>query len=191
MNPLGDAVANVVFVGNFAHPPNVDAALRLALHIFPHIQERHADPQLCLFLVGSDPPPSVQQLANDRIIVTGSVDDVRPYLEGASVVVAPLQLGGGMRVKVIEALAAGKAVVATPLAVAGLSVSDGIELLITDTDTAFAAAVVRLLDDACAREQLAMRARAWAVERLDWKISVAAYEELYAQLHPSDQRKAG
>ena len=112
----------IVFVGNFGHPPNVDAAQWLAREIFPRVRARHAAARLRL--VGAEVPASVLALAGDGVEVFANVPDVTPFLERASVVVAPLRMGSGMRVKVLEALAAGKALVATPLAVEGLAILD-------------------------------------------------------------------
>ncbi|MEP6978983.1 MAG: glycosyltransferase, partial [Thermoleophilia bacterium] len=100
----------VCFVGNFRHTPNVDAARRLATAIFPRVAMNHPGAQLRL--VGAQPPPEVLALTGERIEVAASVPDVTPELDRAEVVAIPLRLGGGMRVKTLEALAAGKAVVA-------------------------------------------------------------------------------
>ena len=123
--PEGAAPPEVVFVGNFRHPANVDAAVWLAGTLFPPVRDRVPDARLTI--VGASPTPEVRALAGEAVSVTGPVDDVVPYLDRAAVVAAPIRLGGGMRVKVLEALAAGKAVVATPLAVEGLDVSLEVE----------------------------------------------------------------
>jgi polysaccharide biosynthesis protein PslH len=180
LNPLGYQPLSLVFVGNFIHPPNVDAALRLVQAIFPAVQKRH--PELRLYIVGDQPPPEVKQMAGPKVTVTGRVADVSPYLERAAVVVAPLRLGGGMRVKVLEALAAGKAVVASPLAAEGLEVLDGEQIALAETDEDFAKRIIHLLDDADQRALLAARARAWACANLGWDEPIAAYERLYHTL---------
>jgi glycosyltransferase involved in cell wall biosynthesis len=115
---------------------------------------------------------------------------VRPYLERASVVVAPLRLGGGMRVKVAEALAAGKAVVATALAAEGLEANDGNQLLLSEDAEGIADSVVSLLLDPHRRGALAARARAWAVERLAWEAPAMAFERLYDSLAAAGPRRA-
>ena len=107
---------------------------------------------------------------------------VEPWLNRAAVVVAPLRLGGGMRVKVVEALAAGKAVVATPLAVEGLAVTDGGEVALARTDEEIAEAVAGLIGDPARRAALAARAHAWARAHLGWERCVTAYEALYDRL---------
>ncbi len=105
-----------------------------------------------------------------------------PFLDAAAVIVAPLRDGGGMRVKLLEALAAGKAVVASPLAAAGLDVGHGRELSMAEDESQFAAEVVRLLDDPAARLDLARRARSWACAHLGWESSVQKYEALHSEL---------
>jgi glycosyltransferase involved in cell wall biosynthesis len=179
LDPLGSPTPTLLFVGGFGHPPNVDAALRLATRIFPRV--RASLPDAVLYLVGDKPPPQLRRLADEHTIVTGRVEDVTPYLDRAGVVVAPLRLGGGMRVKVLEALAAGKAVVASPRAADGIAAVAGEHLLVGESDEALAAAVEGLLADPEARAALGRRARAWAETALDWEQAVAAYERVYAR----------
>jgi glycosyltransferase involved in cell wall biosynthesis len=180
LDPRGSDPPSLVFVGGFGHPPNVDAAARLAKEIFPTVVARR--PGSMLYLVGDKPPPKVRRLASEHVVVTGRVDDVTPYLDRAAVVVAPLRLGGGMRVKVLEALAAGKAVVASPLAAAGLDTGAPDHLVIADGDIEMVEAICGLLADPAAREALGRRARRWAEQELDWDRTVEAYEGLYARL---------
>jgi glycosyltransferase involved in cell wall biosynthesis len=180
LDPLGSGQDVVLFLGNFAHAPNVDAALRLGSTVFPRI--RAARPQARLELVGPEPPPELAALANAHVSVTGAVPDVEPHLDRASVFVAPIRAGGGMRVKVLEALAAGKAVVASRLAAEGLDVRDGDQLVLAETDEEFVAAIALLLDDPERRRALAERARRFALESLGWERTFAAYERLHASL---------
>jgi len=183
LDPAGGEPPTLLFVGNYVHPPNVDAAVRLATVIFPAVQEYCPGAQLTL--VGPHPPASVRRLANTGIVVTGQVPDVTPYLDRAAVVVVPLRMGGGMRIKVLEALAAGKAVVASPLAAEGLAIRNGEELLVASTEHEFVEAIVRLLGAASERVALATRARSWALSNLGWDTAVRAYETLYDRLLPS------
>ncbi|CAN5152894.1 glycosyltransferase family 4 protein [soil metagenome] len=176
-NPTGTAPPRLLFVGNFLHPPNVDAALYLADTILPQV--RQAIPECRLEIVGVSPPATIRARGGDHILVTGRVRDVQPYLDEAAVVVVPLRLGGGMRVKVLEALAAGKAVVASALAVEGLDVTDGEQLRIASAEDEFVAAVVGLLRDPHLRTVLGMRARTWASRHLDPSSTVLRYEQVY------------
>jgi polysaccharide biosynthesis protein PslH len=170
----------VLFVGNFVHPPNVDAADRLVRSIFPLVRARH--PGAVLRIVGDHPPPRLRVAPSDGVFVTGRVPDLTPYVERAAVVAAPIRLGGGMRVKVLEALAAGKAVVASSLAVEGLDVTDEDQLLVAETDEEFAQRIARVLADQELRVRLGERAGAWARANLTWDASVAAHERLYTRL---------
>ena len=191
LDPLGTPPPSVVFVGNFAHGPNVDAAVRLAYSIFPRVRRVRPDAQL--LLVGAGASGRIRALAGDGVTVTGAVESVVPHLDAAAVVVAPLRHGGGMRLKVMEALAAGKAVIASPLAAEGMDVTDRRELLVAVSDEAFVSAIVRLLDDVAGRGALGRRARDWARTHLAWDRTIAAYESLHAELvrTPVARRYAG
>lgn len=177
LNPLGLPPPSLLFVGSYSHPPNVEAARRLVSAIFPRLRERH--PELVLQLVGENPSPG---LTGDGVVVTGRVPDVTPYLDAAAVVAAPLASGGGMRVKVLEALAAGKALVASSRAIEGLDLVSEEHVLVAESDAEFADAISTLLGDERARAALAGRARAWAVANLAAEQSAQAYEALYDSL---------
>ena len=180
LDPIGATPPNVLFVGNFTHAPNSDGARWLAERIFPAVRAERPDARLVI--VGPEPPAALRELAGEGIEVTGEVPAVTPYLEGAAVVVAPIRTGGGMRVKVMEALASGKAVVATPLAVEGLQVDSGDQLLVAGDEQEFRAAVLELLRDDEARRSLGHRAHEWAKASLGWDAAARRYEELYAEL---------
>jgi glycosyltransferase involved in cell wall biosynthesis len=176
LDPVG-ADHSVLFVGNFQHRPNVDAALRLARAIHPRLGG-----EARLLLVGARPPGEVLALASPQVEVFGSVADVTPFLDRAGVVALPLREGGGMRVKALEALAAGKAVVATRLAVEGIDVADGRHLVLAESDDDFAAAVAALLDSPERRRALGAAARRWAEAKASWDERVAAHEALCRSL---------
>ena len=180
LNPLGLPPLCLLFVGNFIHSPNIDAAIRLAHRIFPSLQKHF--PELELYIVGDQPPPELKQITNNHIVVTGRVPDLDPYLDRAALFVAPIRKGGGMRVKVLQALAAGKAVVASHLAAEGLDVTDGDQISIADSDQELAERMVQLLANPAERAAQAQRARAWACANLGWEKSIAAYEGLYSNL---------
>jgi glycosyltransferase involved in cell wall biosynthesis len=179
LDPVGASPPTLAFIGSFRHPPNVDAALTLARRILPLV--RAARPDAILQIVGERPPSELRALAGDSVEVAADVRDVTPYLDRAAVVVAPIAIGGGTRVKLLEALAAGKAVVASPRAAEGLGARAGEELLVAEGDAGTASAIIRLLEDEPARRALAERARAWAERELSWATMAARYEELYAR----------
>jgi glycosyltransferase involved in cell wall biosynthesis len=170
----------LLFVGSFVHPPNVDAALRLARTIFPALREHY--PELELYIVGDQPPSVLKKCSGPKLVVTGTVSDVTPFLDRAAVFVVPAQQGGGIRIKVLEALAAGKAVVASRLAAEGLDVTNGDQISLADSDAEFVERVSRLLDDEDERVSMAKRARAWAGAHMGWDQSIQAYERLYRAL---------
>jgi len=180
LDPGGAQPPTLLLVGNFTHAPNVEAAVTLATRILPLVRATH--PEARAEIVGGSPPRQVLALAGEAVRVSGDVASVTPYLERAAIVVAPIATGGGMRVKLLEALAAGKATVASSRAAEGLGAIAGEELVVADGDPAMAAAICALLDDDDARRRMAARARAWAQRELSWSVVAARYEELYARL---------
>jgi glycosyltransferase involved in cell wall biosynthesis len=137
---------DLLFVGGYRHPPNVDAAVWMAREIFPHVQARL--PGVVLHLVGAEAPPEVVALGElPGVQLHGFVPDLTPLLEGARVGVAPLRYGAGVKGKVNHSLAHGQPMVATLCAVEGMHLVDGVDVLVADEAEAFAAAVVRLHED--------------------------------------------
>jgi polysaccharide biosynthesis protein PslH len=176
-DPVGDIPPQVLFVGGYNHPPNEDAAIRLMNAIMPRVRE--ALPDTPLKIVGTGPTSAMHAAATSLDEITGRVDSVAPYIDSAAVMALPIRLGGGMRVKLLEALAAGKAVVASPLAAAGLRGGDEAPLVLAEDDDAFARALIDLLSDEPARRKLAGRAREWASDHLGWSARVRDYEAVY------------
>jgi glycosyltransferase involved in cell wall biosynthesis len=179
LDPVGEDDV-VLFVGNFRHTPNVDAARRLAREIFPLVSA--ARPAARLRLVGAQPPPSVRALAGERVDVVADVADTTPELARAAVVALPLRLGGGMRVKTLEALGAGKAVVATEVGLRGTGVVDSGGALVAESTGDFARAVVSLLEDRERRRDLGAAARVWAEAHSVWEPYVQRHEDLLRSL---------
>jgi glycosyltransferase involved in cell wall biosynthesis len=172
----------LLFVGNYEYAPNVDAALRLATEIFPAVQRRF--PNARLWLVGNAPPAELRALASDSLRVTGHVPDVRPYLARAGVFVSPLRLGAGIKNKVLEALAMGCPLVASPLSVDGITVRHEQEVLIADGKN-LVEQIVRLLEDESLRERLAVNGRKLIEARYSWGTVVEHYEQLYRTIMDS------
>lgn len=135
-----------MFVGTYQHPPNEDAAIFLAKSIWPLIRPRLPADARCL-LAGSSVTPAVAALAGDGVEVLGFVPDLDPLLDSCRVSVAPLRYGAGIKGKIASALQAGLPTVATSMAVEGTGLRDGVEVLVADTATEFAEAVVRLYND--------------------------------------------
>jgi glycosyltransferase involved in cell wall biosynthesis len=133
-------------------------------------------------IVGADATEEVQRLAGPGVVVTGTVPDVRRYVARAAAVVVPLRMGSGTRLKVLEGLAMGKALVSTSLGCEGIDVRDGEHLLIADDPRDFAAAVLRLLDDSGAAAALGQRGRALAVAQYSWATVVEGLEGFYTDM---------
>lgn len=169
----------LLFVGNYEYAPNMDAALLLAREILPQVRQQM--PDVRLWLVGHAPPPELQALAGEHIKVTGRVPDVRPYLARAGVFVCPLRLGAGIKNKVLEALAMGLPVVATPLSVDGIHVQHGRDVLIADT-AGFAAAVIGLLNNTDLQAHLAQQGRVLIEREYGWSQVTERYIDLYNAL---------
>jgi glycosyltransferase involved in cell wall biosynthesis len=175
---------DVVFSGTLDYRANTDAALWLLRAIWPRI--RAAKPDATLAIVGRNPTPAIQRYhGKDGITITGTVPDDRPYMAGAGVYVLPIRFGAGVRVKLLNAMSMGCAIVATEMACEGVDVLTGEHLLATQTHPgAFAAAVVALLDDPERRARLGAAARALMMARYDWSVVtptlLAVYERLGA-----------
>jgi glycosyltransferase involved in cell wall biosynthesis len=177
---------SLVFVGNFRHPPNVDAARFLVKEIAPLVRARMAE--LRIILAGPEAGPEVRAFQQEPgVVVTGWVDDLRPIVGQSSLVLAPIRLGMGLRVKVLEALAMAKAVVATPLACAGLSVHDRKHLCLAEDAAAFAKAIIHLLQTPAARRELGQAGRCLVETEYSWQRAVAEHELVYE----SALKKAG
>jgi glycosyltransferase involved in cell wall biosynthesis len=168
----------IAFLGGFSHPPNVEAAVWLAREILPLVRGRRDKAHL--LLVGADPPRRVRALASDAVTVTGFVPDVEPFLASAAVVVAPLRSGSGMRVKLLQAMARGKAVVTTPLGAEGLAADA--PLKVADSAAEIAEAVAALLDDAEVRRALGRRAREFVTQHHSWSGFAARLADIYREL---------
>jgi glycosyltransferase involved in cell wall biosynthesis len=157
----------VTFVGSLGYPPNTQAARRLRDGIMPLVRRRR--PEARLALVGQFPDAELVARADPpRDVVTGMVDDVRPWLAAASLCCIPLAAGSGTKYKVLEALSAGVPVVCTRLALEGLDLRDGEHVVVAETDEAIAAAVDALLADPRRAAAMAGRARAEVEARHSW-----------------------
>jgi glycosyltransferase involved in cell wall biosynthesis len=164
----------VVFVGTLGYEANADAAIYFRSRVLPLLAGAY--PGARFVVIGLNPPPEVQALHDGQAcIVVGSVPDVTPHYETASVVAVPIRKGGGTRLKVLEALAHGKAVVSTSLGAEGLDLRPGVDLEIADDAGSFATACARLLKDAALRRRLGQSGRERIISRSGWdRVSAAA-----------------
>lgn len=172
----------IVFVGSYNYLPNVDAVLYFAKEILPSVRERI--PSVDFFAVGARPSPEVQALSKlPGVIVTGTIPSVTPYLHRAAVVVAPIRSGGGTRIKILEALAHGCAVVSTSLGCEGLPVKHGEHLLIADTPESFVEAVVDVLSHPAKARVMGERGRSLVIGRYEWGQVASRVREMIEELH--------
>jgi polysaccharide biosynthesis protein PslH len=178
----------VTLLANFAYAPNVDAARHLCHDVLPSLRERA--PDVHVWLVGNEPPATVRELQSCRVRVTGRVPDVVPYLDAADVVVCPLRIGGGIKVKAIEALRRGKAIVTTPIGAQGLPAAARAAVRIASDPAEFAEATATLLLDATARSEFERRAHQAATVLPSWDDAarelIAVYDELLARENAAD-----
>ena len=171
----------LVFSGSMDWYPNEDALIDFAAHVWPRLRARH--PDISMTVVGRNPTARLRAAAADAgIDVTGTVDDVRPFIDEAQVYVVPLRVGGGTRLKIFEALAMAKPVVSTTIGAEGLPVTSGKDIAIADEPASFADAVVRLIRDDAARQQLETAARTLVVQRYDWSAVAQDFEDALARV---------
>ena len=180
-SPEQQEPGSLLFVGNFTHEPNVDAALWLGNEIMPLLRQQC--PGVRLALVGIYPPSAVRLLACDDIQVTGPVPEIEPYFARAALVLAPVRIGGGMHMKVLQAMALGKAVVTTSRGADGLAI-DGCKppLVISEDAQDFAMAVAQLLANDEARQELGSRAQAHVRAHFSAQSYASRLEAIYAEM---------
>ncbi len=168
----------LVFTGKMDFRPNIDAMTWCAAEILPRI--RAEIPAARLVIVGQKPAPRIAALAQQPgIAVTGAVPDIRPFVADAAVYVVPLRMGSGTRLKVLEAMAMGKAIVATKRGAEGIELEPERDARIADTPDAFARAVIDLLRQPARRRELGQHARALVETKYDWRTLVPAFDKIY------------
>ncbi len=149
--------SDLLFVGGFRHPPNVDAVLWFVREVFPLIRAKQ--PGIEFHCIGADVPAEINALGSQAgVVIHGHVPDLQPWLDRCRISVAPLRYGAGVKGKINQAMAHGLPVVATSPAVEGMHLHDGIDVLVADSAEAFAQAVLRLDSDATLWEQIATHA---------------------------------
>jgi glycosyltransferase involved in cell wall biosynthesis len=163
-NPPNPGEVN--YVGTFDWQPNVDAASWFVEKVWPIVIQRL--PNAHLSLVGKSPPPYLEKLAGPTISLTGRVDSIEEYVSKAECCVVPLWIGSGMRYKILEAFALGKAVVSTSLGAEGIEITDGTHILLRNDPQSFASAVIEVLENPDLRDRLGTNARKLVEERYSW-----------------------
>lgn len=176
----------ILSLGTMFYPPNVDGVVWFAREVFPSVQQQI--PGASFFIAGKDPPGQIRKLedgyppsnAGHRpIVVAGYVQDPTPFFAGSAVFVVPLRVGGGMRVKILDAWSRGMPIVSTTVGAEGIEIQPGDNILIADTPQDFAAAVVRVMQDRDLARRLAENGRRWVEDRYDWRVAYRAFDRIY------------
>jgi glycosyltransferase involved in cell wall biosynthesis len=170
----------LVFVGAMDWLPNADAVCFFAAEVLPLV--RRQAPEAELLVIGRNPGSLERRIAADGVRFTGTVDDIRPHLQGAGLVVVPLRIGGGTRLKILESWSMAKAVVSTSIGAEGLPVRDGENIAIADRPDEMAERIVQLLRDPPAAERLGREGRRAVLDRFSWPKVAAALLFTYEQV---------
>lgn len=171
----------LVFTGTLDFRPNIDALTWFVREVLPLARARR--PEIRLQIVGRAAGPAVRALHDGAAVeIVGEVEDVRPFIAGATAYVVPMRIGGGSRLKLLEALAMGAPVVSTPMGAEGVEgLRDGEQLLLADRPAEFAAALLRLIDTPALAERLGQAGRAFAVANYDWQAIIPQLEAVYGE----------
>jgi sugar transferase (PEP-CTERM/EpsH1 system associated) len=175
--------SDIVFVGAMDWLPNIDGARWFMDEVFPRIRARR--PHATVTFAGRNPAPEIRALADAEglVRVTGTVPDVRPYLWGATVSVVPLRIGGGTRLKIYEAMAAGVPVVSTPVGAEGLAVTNGKDIRLAADPDAFARYTLELIDDSAAGSRISESARMVVERQFSWESVARRLEAILEASH--------
>jgi len=169
---------NLLFTGTIRYFPNKDAVLYFYNEIFPLI--RNAVPNVKFYVVGNYPPQKISKLmSNGDIVVTGHVEDVRPYFDKSAVFVCPLRSGSGMQAKILEAMAMGVPVVTTSMGFEALEADAGKDIIVADGAKKFADEVIKLLKDKERRQNVAQSARKLVEQKYGWSSVVKRVDDIY------------
>ena len=178
--PRPDHSKSILTLGTLHYPPNADGVRWFAREVLPLIRDQV--PDSALTIIGANPPRDLHRLARNSdgaIDVMGYVPDLTPHLETAAVMVVPVRVGGGMRVRILEGFARGIPMVATSLGLEGIEAKSERHILVADTPAEFAGAVVRLLQDRQLQEEMTASARLLVERKYDWRRVLAPLDEIY------------
>jgi polysaccharide biosynthesis protein PslH len=172
---------HIVFLGSMDWMPNIDGIVEFVRTTYPRIRSQCADVKLTI--IGRNPAPAIRALqdADASIHVTGTVDDVRPYMRRAAVSIVPLRVGGGTRIKIFEAMAMGIPVVSSTIGAEGLPVDDGTNIFIADDPDTFAQNVVALLQNSSLARSAGTAGRLMVSEKFSWNTAVGKFDQMCTQ----------
>jgi sugar transferase (PEP-CTERM/EpsH1 system associated) len=181
-SPYAPDVRAIVFTGAMDYWANVDAVTWFAREAWPQI--RAEAPDAVFFIVGRRPTPAVKALAGDGVVVTGTVEDIRPYIGHAEAIVAPIRIARGVQSKILEGMSMARPVIVTPKGIEGISADDGQEVLLANDAVGFARQVLRVL--AGAAEDLGAAARRRVRRDYDWNASSRRLVALVRGIDPNN-----
>lgn len=178
----GHETPAVIYTGGMNMYANKDAVLYFLEKIWPLVKLKR--PDATFFAVGQDPPTEIKNISlkDQSIQVTGYVDDIRPYVAKSSVYIVPLRVGGGTRLKVLDAMAQGKAIVSTSIGCEGIETVSGKNIIIADDPPVFAQEIIALFDDQYKRKKLGMAARKMVESKYSWDVIGKQLEDLYKKM---------
>lgn len=170
ISPVSDTSSRrILFMGTMDYYPNIDGVLYFAEHILPRIW--HKDPTISVCVAGRNPPRAIRELATEpRIEVLANPKEMSQVAKECSLAVVPIRFGGGTRIKILHSMAMGLPVVSTSLGCEGLSVVDGLHILIRDEPDQFADAILQIISNPVLRNHLRMNGRRLVEERYDWRL---------------------
>ncbi|MFC2169251.1 glycosyltransferase [Acidobacteriota bacterium] len=172
---------SIVFVGNYLHYPNADAVSYFIQQIWPRLKSLL--PGVKFYVVGQSPPPEIYQLAQDKdIIITGKVDDVRPYLRKSRIFICPVRLGGGFRGKILEAMSIGRPIVSTSLGAEGIPARNRDNIILADKPEDFANGIFDLMSDHALFQKIIENALKLVTARYSWEKGVDVLEEVLEKM---------
>ncbi len=179
----------LVFTGMMAYVPNYDGILYFLDEIFPLILKKY--PQVKVYIVGNRPPKQLLDRASHNVIITGFVEDVRPYIRRASVYIVPLRMGGGTRLKIGEALSMKIPIVTTSIGCEGIDIVSGESAIIADDPVTFAEGVISLFQDKALKEKFVRNGYSLMQAKYEWSVIGIKIRELYQELVNDKKRVAG
>jgi glycosyltransferase involved in cell wall biosynthesis len=179
---------SLVFEGAMDFLPNRDGIQAFVHETLPLIHAKR--PEVKLFIVGKNPVAEVKALASDRVTVTGFVDDVKPWVEKASVFVCPLKRGAGIKNKILQAWSLERPVVATSVSCGGLPLEPGVNIEVADEPRAFADKVLALLDDPERRRAMGTASRRTIIEKCSWEVAADAMDDVLYQISGMPKQRA-
>lgn len=182
---------SVIMVSGMNWFPNRDAVLYMCDHIWPLLKE--AVPESTWTIVGASPPSRIKELAakDDKVVVTGFVDDVRPYMKRAETYLCPMRDGGGTRLKILDALSMGMPIVGTTMAFEGIDIEPERHALVADTPEQFVEQILRIQTDDLLRSEIGKEARRFAEEKYSWTVIGKKLANIYEELGTRKRVKHG